>query len=126
MGWISGKTVRHSSILAFCLPEQLLLSSSGSEECGLVLQQLHSASAGQVPSPLSDKVPATHAAVCWSWRSSSLQITNGASKDVDGWWFYSTKFGARKDNLTVCQFHKRIECSCSKMVQSLSASPPPY
>ena len=81
--WAKRKTIRHSSALAFCLPERRVLSCAGVEGCGLVLQQLPSAFSGRVPSLLLGKVPARCADVCWSSHRSSPQITN-RSKQIAG------------------------------------------
>jgi hypothetical protein len=48
-GGLTDETIRHSAALALCLPEQLVLSCSGFEGCGLVLQQSPPASPGRVP-----------------------------------------------------------------------------
>ena len=77
---VTDETLRHSVALALCLPERRVLSCSGFEEYGLVRQQSPPASADRVPSPLSGKVSASHAAVCGA--SAYLITTSNESQQA--------------------------------------------
>src|ERR1700739_4946373 len=120
-GWdgLAERTIRHASAFALGLAEQVLLSCSAFEGCGLIRQQSRSASAGQVPSPLLGKVPASRAAVYWSWRSSSPQNESEQARFLVGDGGFIPPDSVQGKTIQVLHSRRRIIVSRALLIPNL-------